>query len=232
MVMVYVPEGEFLVGSKDDDPYAEAYEKPQHKVYLDAFWVYQTEVTNAMYTQCVGDGECEPPKRMSSYTRTSYYNDNRYADYPVIYVDWNQANAYCVWAGGRLPSEAEWEKAARGTDGRTYPWGEEIDCNKANYRGCGVGDTAAVGGYPQGASVYGALDMAGNVWEWVADRYSAIYYASSPSENPQGPTSGNTRVARSGSWKVHLGEWYMRSSVRAWPYHDFRINELGFRCAR
>ena len=197
MVLVYVPEGEFLMGSTEADidkvmaqcsnckrKYFNG-ELPQHKVYLDAYWIDQTEVTNAVYTQCVADGECEPPQdklpggidyvatvdgvAIDQNPRNSYNGNPTYADYPVIYVEWNQANAYCGWAGRRLPSEAEWEKAARGTDGRTYPWGEGIDCDKANYNGkdgsC-MWDTRAVGSYPQGASVYGALDMVGNVSEW------------------------------------------------------------------
>jgi formylglycine-generating enzyme required for sulfatase activity len=242
MVMVYVLEGEFLMGSKDDDPDAKADEKPQHKVYLDAFWVYQTEVTNAMYAQCVADGACKPPQNMGSETRHSYYDDDQYADYPVTFVDWNKANAYCVWAGGRLPSEAEWEKAARGTDGRTYPWGEkEPDCNLANYKGknnekdyC-VGNTQAVGSYPQGASVYGALDMAGNVAEWPADRYSSTYYNVSPSENPPGPDSGGHRVVRGGAWSQQVQVWRhfypLRSASRLEISPVIRFSfGIGFRC--
>jgi serine/threonine-protein kinase len=113
MVMVYVPAGEFTMGEGSD----------KHQVNLDAFWIDQTEVTNAMYAQCVVNGDCEPPSFSKSYTRESYYGNTEFDDYPVIYVDWNQANAYCSWAGRRLPTEADWEKAARGTDGRTYPWG-------------------------------------------------------------------------------------------------------------
>jgi formylglycine-generating enzyme required for sulfatase activity len=250
MVLVYVPAGDFLMGSTQDE--ADAARKkcgsncekkwfdaevPQHKVYLDAFWIDQTEVTNAMYAQCVADGECEPPQKTRSHTRPSYYDDNLYADYPVIYVDWNQAGGYCKWASGRLPTEAEWEKAARGTDGRTYPWGEkDPDCNLANYKGknngkdfC-VGDTQAMGSYPQGASIYGTLDMAGNVWEWVADRYSDNYYASSPSENPQGPADGLVRVLRGGSWNYDTR--FLPLAKREGGYPGIRLNYLGFRCAR
>jgi serine/threonine protein kinase len=225
MVMVYVPAGEFLMGSEN----GASDEKPQHRVNLDAYWIDQTEVTNAMYAQCESAGACKPPHSTKSYTRSSYYGDNQYGDYPVIYVDWNQANAYCKWAGGRLPSEAEWEKAARGTDGRTYPWGEQTPaCSLANYSGC-EGDTTVVGSYPAGASVYGAIDMAGNVWEWVQDWYNGTYYNSSPSENPQGPASEQYRVQRGGSW-FNIS-WFLRSSGRGWYRPDNWYN-LGFRCAR
>jgi len=226
IVLVYVPAGEFLMGSEngEDD------EKPQHRVTLDAYWIDQTEVTNGMYAKCVAAGACAPPKETGSSTRSNYYDDNQFADYPVIYVDWNQANDYCGWAGRRLPTEAEWEKAARGTDGRSYPWGEGIDCDKANYSGCGVGDTTTVGSYLQGASVYGALDMAGNAWEWVADWYSDTYYIRSPSENPQGPDSGQFHVLRGGSWIIE--GWNLRSSNR-YRYNPVnRYYNFGFRCVR
>jgi len=201
MVLVYVPAGEFLMGSTEadiDKVMAQCSfckreltvgEQPQHTVTLAAYWINKTEVTNGMYAQCVADGACEPPQETKSYTRSSYYDDNQYADYPVIYVDWNQANGYCEWAGGRLPSEAEWEKAARGTDGRTYPWGEQgVAGNLLNFADKntnfdwsdktiddGYEDTAPVGNYPEGASVYGVLDMAGNVYEWVADWYNVSF---------------------------------------------------------
>ena len=226
MVMLYVPAGEFLMGSESDFED----EKPQHRVYLDVFWIDQTELTNAMYAQCAADGACEPPHKNNSYSHSSYYDDNQYADYPVIYVDWNQANTYCQWAGGRLPTEAEWEKAARGTDGRTYPWGEQSPaCSLTNNSWC-KGDTAAVGSYPQGASLYGVLDMAGNVWEWVADWYSETYYMGSPSENPQGPASGETRVVRPGSWRDNGRN--VRSSARGRSVPGSAGSNIGFRCAR
>jgi len=202
MVMVYVPEGEFEMGTSDEqrdrlieeniwDSRYNDNEQPVHTVYLDAFWIDQTEVTNGQYALCVADGACQEPHSSASKTRISYYGNPEFKDYPVTYVDWYMAEAYCAWAGRRLPSEAEWEKTARGTDERLYPWGDEIDSTLANYGGYSRenSDTTAVGSYPNGASPYGALDMAGNVWEWVADVYDFTYYSNSPTENPLGPAA-------------------------------------------
>jgi formylglycine-generating enzyme required for sulfatase activity/serine/threonine protein kinase len=234
MTMVYVPAGEFSMGSTNADSDAYDDEKPQHTVTLDAFWIDKTEVTNAQYGECVEAGACPAPSQSSSYTRSSYYGNSSFDDYPVLFVGWNQASDYCRWVGARLPTEAEWEKAARGTDGRKYPWGNGVpDCNEANYwgkeDGC-VGDTSQVGSYPAGASPYGALDMAGNVWEWVADWYDSDYYAISPGRNPRGPDSGSTRVLRGGSWfsiQRHVRAAYRRSYVPSYAYHH-----VGIRCAR
>jgi formylglycine-generating enzyme required for sulfatase activity len=220
MTLLYVPAGPFTMGSDS----GETYEKPAHTVTLDAFWIDQTEVTNAKYAQCVNDGKCQPPGDLGSATHADYYTNASYADYPVIYVDWNQATAYCKWARRRLPSEAEWEKAARGTDARTYPWGEGIDKTRANYIGS---DTTKVGSYESGKSVYGAYDMVGNVWEWVNDWYGP--YSSASSSNPTGPATGTDRVHRGGARR---NPNLLHVSVRDLNTPDSRSNFLGFRCAR
>jgi formylglycine-generating enzyme required for sulfatase activity len=227
--MVLVPAGEFTMGSSASDSQAYGDEKPQHTVYLDAFWIDKFEVTNAQYKKCVDAGKCSAPPQRKSYTRDSYYGDARYDNYPVIYVPWNDANTFCAWAGKRLPTEAEWEKAARGTDGRIYPWGNTFDINKVNAEGK-VGDTTEVGAYPAGASPYGVMDMAGNVWEWVADWYAENYYASSPRNNPKGPSSGEYRVLRGGAW--YTNQSYVRAAYRYYYYPVNRDFDVGFRCAQ
>ncbi len=231
MTMVYVPEGEFTMGTGE----GVGAESPAHKVYLDAFWIDRTEVTNAMYAKCVAAGICKPPSQTSSATHTRYYGDFNYDNYPVIYVSWTDADAYCQWARARLPTDAEWEKAARGADERIYPWGNTIEqapCSLANYwQGIGygfcVGDAAAVGSYPSGASPYGALDMAGNVYEWVADWFSKTYYSYSPQRNPSGPNTGDYRSIRGGGWQ----DGTISVTYRNWRDPNGGINYLGFRCA-
>jgi len=230
--MAYVPAGIIQMGSED----GEADERPVHAVDIDGYWIDKTEVTNGNYTRCVADGSCSAPHVIGSFTRTSYYGNSKYVDYPVINVDWEQSRAYCAWAGGRLPSESEWEKAARGTDERTFSWGEGIDCGKANYRGkngekhC-VGDTTKVGSYPSGASPYGLLDMTGNVWEWVNDWYVEDYYSNSPGKNPPGPSSGKYHVWRGGSWDNVERE--VRAAGRGRYYRPGEWSPfLGFRCIR
>ena len=233
---VYVPAGSFMMGSED----GMANEQPVHEVTLDAFWIDRTEVTNAQYAACVADGACDPPEVNSSHTRESYYDNPEYADYPVIYVSWDDAAAFAAWAGGRLPTEAEWEYAARGPEGRVYPWGDTFDGERLNFcdRNCpfshrdndwddGQADTAPAGSYPEGASWVGALDMAGNVWEWVNDRYQGDYYGSSPIENPTGPASGGGRVLRGGSW--NNSQRYARASVRNGYSLDYAPYLFGFR---
>jgi|GEM_PF-522118 len=235
--MVIVPAGEFTMGSTPEQ--AEVafqackkyfsgcqkkwfdIEQPVHKVYLDAFQIDKYEVTNKQYSACVQTGKCSKNQKYYGFTDPKQ---------PVV-VNWNQAKRFCEWAGKRLPTEAEWEKAARGTDGRTYPWGEGIDCGKANYSDCENAKTKPVGSYPSSASPYGAMDMAGNVWEWVADWYGENYYQSSPSRNPTGPSSGKDHVVRGGS--LDSFPFALRSSFRYRPFpYDWLDYNYGVRCAR
>jgi eukaryotic-like serine/threonine-protein kinase len=209
MTLVYVPAGEFIMGSNDGD----IDEKPERTVHLDAFWIDLTEVTQGMYAKCTAKG-CKKP------TCT-----NGDANHPVICVDWANAKSYCEWAGRRLLTEAEWEKAARGTDGRTYPWGNEpASCEYAvlddlvNGNGCGMGNSAwAVGSKPKGASPYGVLDMAGNVWEWVEDW------------DPIDAANNSGRVMKGGGW-FSIPETVRSASHEVLHPPVDKVDGLGFRC--
>ena len=237
MVMVYVPGGEFEMGSTE----GEDEEQPVHTVALDGFWIDRTEVTNAQYRGCVDAGDCEPPIDRKSYTHDEYYGNSTYDDYPVITVSWLQARTYCEWAGARLPTEAEWEYAARGPRGLVYPWGDKFDGTRLNYcdANCefewadetvddGYADTAPVGTYPSGSSWCGALDMAGNVWEWCSSLYKTYPY--DPGDGRENPESQGDRVLRGGSWDdIQSGA---PCAYRLSRRPDYWYVTVGFRCAR
>jgi formylglycine-generating enzyme required for sulfatase activity len=184
-VAVYIPPGEFPMGLS---LYPDGDEYPQHAVYLNGFWIGKYEITNDQYRRCVDAGACKKPNKLS---------DNP-GNCPVIYVNWYDAQDYARWAGGRLPTEPEWEKAARGTDGRTYPWGDVWDPNKCNTKDGGPGELTPVGKYsPAGDSPYGVSDMAGNVWEWTSSLLKPYPY--NPSDGREDSNSEEDRVVRGGS---------------------------------
>jgi len=243
MPLLYVPAGIFIMGEKAEDALTACQidrpddcqltqfkdAEPVHEVYLDAFWIDKFEVTVRMYFLCAQAGVCKEPKDKTSNGSSDYYGNVNFDNNPMIYVDWDMAKTYCEWAHRRLPSEAEWEKSARGENAFTFPWGTDVPNNTLLNYYKRVGDTTEVGKYPDGVSHYGALDMAGNVWEWVADWYDETYYASSPSSNPLGPESGQERIVRGGSWN-NLSV-YVRSSFRNEIAPDHADYAVGFRCA-
>ncbi len=250
--MVMIPAGEFLMGSAETDLLAGDDEKPQHTIYLDTFWIDKTEITWGQYQQCVETGVCTPTRTRGVNYQQCVENgvcapveveDGVSIDdlMPVVAVTWEQASTYCKWVGARLPTEAEWEKSARGTDGRLYPWGNEFDGKRLNYcdKQCvadwrdrtlddGYRYAAPIGRFPEGVSPYGVLDMSGNVWEWTADWYAPDSYANLAYKNPTGPDIGDQRVIRGGSWTYHP------KSIRvAKRYRDTQTSSHdnnGFRC--
>jgi len=242
MPQVYIPAGTFHMGGMDVRRAPN--EIPDHDVTLDAFWMDQLEVTNAMYALCVNSGVCTPPQSFKSKRRPEYFDNPEFNDYPVIYVTWGQAKTYCEWAGRRLPTEAEWERAGRGDDFRTFPWGEDkADGTLANFNML-VGDTSRVGTYPAGASPFGVLDMAGNVAEWVNDFYSSNY-ANAITLNPVGPLESSSfyRVVRGGSLgdaeiniRVAKRSSVLGSFLSAVPGSSAYLGDfsprIGFRCAQ
>ena len=261
MTMVCVPAGEFQMGSFESDEDAEDNEKPLYTVTLDADWIDRTEVTVAQFrtfvletghwTRAEEEGWGYAFVQEAGYIRVNGANwqwpngpegTDASDDHPVVQVNWNDAMAYCAWVGGTLPTEAQWEKAARGTDPQIYPWGNNFDGRKLNYcdANCpnlmnkdwevddGYAFTAPVGSYPDGMSPFGALDMAGNVFEWVADWYKDTYYRESPSANPTGPPSGEIRVIRGGTFLY--GKWYARVACRNAVEPIGRGDMVGFRC--
>jgi formylglycine-generating enzyme required for sulfatase activity len=227
---VTVPAGPFVMGSER----GAVDERPVHTVDLPRFRLDRFEVTNGRYRRCVEKGLCTRPALPTSHLRARYFDDPAFDDFPVIFVSWAQADRFCRFAGGRLPSEAEWEKSARGAapDVREFPWGDEPpDCLRANMGGANgcVGDTDRVGQRPAGASPFGALDMAGNVWEWVGDWYAPDYYRASPASDPRGPGSGNLKVMRGGCWES--GASSLRVSCRRAELPAAWADNVGFRCA-
>ena len=225
--MVLIPSGKFTMGASDSFPN----ESPIHLVNLSTYYIDKYEVTNKNYTLCVQDGECLPPKKRNSKTYPSYFGNSEFDNYPVIYVTWNMAQQYCLWRDARLPSEAEWEKAARGVDGRIYPWGDTIKNSEVNYNGQ-VGDLTFIGKYNSGVSPYGLFDMAGNAQEWVNDWYQADYYSSlfGDIQDPQGPSAGDERVIRGGSWDA--GKNFIRTTYRFKSAPSVSFYNISFRCAK
>lgn len=239
-----IPAGYFLMGSDDEYPDA----RPQRQVYVEAFWIGKYEVSNEEYKQFIDatghgvpyvEADWTDPYDWDPVTRA--YPAGK-ARYPVVLVSWHDAQAYCRWAGKRLPTEAEWEKAARGTDGRRYPWGDEWDRTKANSFECGRGEASPVGMYDEGASPYGVLDMAGNVWEWTASKYEPYPGSSYWTETFR----RDRRVLRGGSWretgkveeKIHpdgpvsVSYGSVTTAFRCAAVPDDRLDDVGFRCAR
>jgi formylglycine-generating enzyme required for sulfatase activity len=265
--MIEVPAGEFQMGCdaalSPVGGCTARKDTPLHTVYLDAYAIDKYEVTNLQYRACVDAGVCPRPMTDHSLRRRRYFIKPEYNYFPVVYVSWRNAQTYCAWQGKRLSTEAEWEKAARGPiDTRTWPWGEEFpDCNRANYTDDRIepsrnwvvctGDTDEVGSHPSGASPYGLMDVAGNVFEWVYDRldiaYNIHYYEISPYANPTGPEplyeerEGPFYVIRGGSFRPR---WrYVRTFHRHHGHRGgtselgidvtrYRNDQVGFRCAR
>lgn len=221
--MILVPAGYFLMGSSTGQPD----ETPEHPVLLDAFYLDEFEVTNAQYRTCVEDGGCTASATADSFTYQGYRDSTEYDDYPVISVNWDQANAYCQWADKRLPTEAEWEYAAAGPDNFTWPWGNTFD---AALSAASAPDTQPVGSFPNGVSPFNIHDMAGNVNEWVADDFDETFYANSPAGNPLNDSGGAGRIYRGGSFDNPNGAFYT-TSRRYGNVRSFAEVDLGFRCA-
>jgi formylglycine-generating enzyme required for sulfatase activity len=219
--MNLVPDGTLQRGSLGNE--SEEDETPATTVRLPAFYLDRYEVTNAQYAACVQAGVCRPPLELD---RSRFGGPRQ----PVVGVDWFDATAYCRWSGKRLPTEAEWERAARGSERQLYPWGNgRPNCSQAIFALCDRYGPAEIGGRPEGAGPYGNQDLAGNVWEWVQDWYAPRYYSSDTETNPTGPPAGRQRVLRGGSW--HFGTRYIRAANRHRDHPAHRTAWYGFRCA-
>jgi formylglycine-generating enzyme required for sulfatase activity len=226
--LIFIPAGDFVMGSPFLSPNAEEDEYPRHTVHLDGFWIHKNEVTNEMYSDCVLEGPCTGPDIEEGLFETHPYNDPLMTKHPVTDVEWIQAATYCEWINGRLPTEAEWEKTARGAQPLVYPWGGfEPTCELADSEGCEEG-TSEIGTHVPGQSPLEALDMAGNVREWVYDLYSPDYYRMSYYHNPPGPRDGENRVARGGGWQD--GSADIRTANRFELDPESTEGDLGFRC--
>ena len=216
--LVYIPAGEFVMGANGED-------NPQHKVNLSAYWIYRTEVTNRMYALCIASGVCAYPLDVQSSTQV---NSIASLDLPVTSISWDQADAYCKWVSASLPTEAQWEKAARGPEGNLYPWGDSApNCSLANFAGC-VGASSRINVYLKGMSYYQAYDMAGNVFEWTRDWYDPSYYANAPQTDPSGPESGTVRAIRGSGYQTEAES--LALATRSFLEPGQFGNDLGFRC--
>ena len=240
---VTVPAGPFWMGCSKADQQCEEHEKPGRSVELSAFSIDKFEVSVGLYTRCVQSGVCDADQlrgfRLEGgpHTRSSKCNwgQSSRQNHPMNCVDYEDAHRYCQWAGGRLPTEAQWEKAARGTDQRVFPWaGDQAVCAVAvmneGTSGCRAHGTWPIGSKRAGASPFGVLNMAGNVREWVTDRYRADYFATAPARDPTGPATGEQRVGKGGSWGNGVAR-FLRVSTREGLLPDTRAIHLGFRCA-
>lgn len=254
MEMVFVPEGTFLMGSDPSiDTLADNDEFPLHEVELDGFWIDRTEVTNGQYSEFLnaqgnlGEGgvtwlDIGDRDVLIELNNGDYISKTDFDNYPVVEISWYGANAYCQWLGGELPTEAQWEYAARGPDGRLFPWGNTIDSPRANYcdSNCsldwadmnvndGYSEVAPIATYsPEGDSWVGATDMAGNVWEWVSDWYARNYYGEADKDSPLGPEIGDFKVMRGGGWNPDASN--LRVANRDANTPDLRSDFIGFRC--
>ena len=222
--MVFIPGGSFLMGSST----GEANEQPEHAVTLDAYFMDQFEVSNEQYQACVAEGGCSQSGLRNSFRRSGYRDDPTFANFAVMGVNWNQANAYCTWAGKRLPTEAEWEFAASGPENFTWPWGNEFN---ALLSAASSLDIEAVDSFPDGVSPFNVFNMAGNVNEWVQDRFDANFYAESPENNPVNLDSGSNFVYRGGSFDNTNGAFFTTSRRYTGPASTFDV-DIGFRCAQ